>query len=104
MEPHTYTLEKRGQHDYIVTCSCGKSWTGHTRGKTEEKAANHAREQNRDLCPHPEKRSFPTREAAMQAKGRTWKIPPGGGNPARRVYQCRCMAWHLTTKTRGGRL
>jgi hypothetical protein len=101
---HTYETEKRGQHDYLATCSCGKSWTGHTRGKTEEKAALHAREKNVALCPHPEKRAFPDRETALRAKGRTWRIPPGGGHPASRVYLCRCTAWHLTTKSRSGRL
>lgn len=97
---HTYTVEKRGPHDYLATCTCGKQWTGHTRGKTEEKAALHAYERNRDLCPHPEKKAYPTRDAALAGKRKTWRIPPGGGGPARAVYQCKCMAWHLTTKSR----
>jgi len=99
-----FTTEKLGPHQYVVSCSCGRSWTGHTRGKTKAKAAAHALGLNRALCPHPEKKAYPTRQAVLKGKARTWKISPGGGSPAREVYRCRCLSWHLTTKSRQGRL
>lgn len=79
-----FTTEKLGPDQYVVSCSCGRSWTGHTRGKTEAKAAAHALGLNRALCPHPEKKAYPTRQAVLKGKARTWKISPDGDPRLRR--------------------
>lgn len=99
------SVVKRGPHDCLATCSCGRQKLGTTLAKAEARLKRHATERNRELCPTPTFSAYETQEEAERAMRDTWKIQHGE-RAARRVYRCAdgCGMWHLTKKpVRGGR-
>lgn len=64
------------------------------------------REQNNNKlrgCPTPAKRSFRTRDQAIDHAAVAWRYKPGWtGRKPHHAYLCDCEMWHVTKRRRRG--